>query len=178
MSSLLDYRAAVVADLAASLPGVAVNAHGGPFGVAELDSYAVSSPEVRVAVLRADVDRGGERIRATATLAAYCVAKRDRTYLASERGLLMASLVAAAAAERPLAESAEAGAPQDIRVQNLYSGESRERNVHLSAVTWTQVVDITSPPDDSLAPFLTFVGTYQLDADAEAEAVDTVSLPQ
>lgn len=147
--SLLLIRDAVVEAFKAAqlLQGIDIEAHGGRFDFNELDSYAVSAPTIRLAVLGARRANKGHTTW-NANLVAYTIAGRDKHMLASERGLVMGSAVLLFLQTY---SPADHGRPESIAYQNLYSAESRERNKHLGAVTWEQTFNLR---DDAAAAAL------------------------
>lgn len=173
--NLLDFRAAVIADLEAGLPSLNFEAHGGRFDFAELDNYAISAPEVRVAILSARRSPKGRRMWDVG-FAAYPIAGRDRHMLASERGLVMVTALMMFIDERGLGG---AGGATGVQYQNLYSSDARDRNKHLSAITWTQQVELSSElTEQQLNDFLKFAASYDLaPVGGTIVATDNVDLP-
>jgi hypothetical protein len=173
--NLLAFREAPITALAAKFPDMKVKGHGGRFDLLEIDAYGSTGPEVRITVLSARRANTGRNYW-NVDYAAYVVAAPDRQMTAGDRGLVLASAVMAFIGSYATGQSGE---PSAVGYQNLYSAESRERNKHLGAVSWTQLVQLTDETAAELDAFITAAITYDTaPADGQAEATDTVTLPQ
>lgn len=172
--NLLVLRDAIVTDIKTRFAPskLEVKGHAGRFDVADLDSFGVSAPEVRIAVLSAPRTPNGRNCYVEAKLAAYIIAQGDRNMDAGDRGMKIASGLL-----QYLSGNAPGGGdqPEQLAYQNLYNNETRERGKHLSAVTWSQQIEITGEAHEpDLDDFLTAVATY--DYGSAPHATDTINL--
>lgn len=177
--SLLDLRTAITAKLDAALPNIDVKSHGGRFTLQDLQRIATQAPAVRVGclgVIKAELS--GSSVTVTATWGAFALAK-DKHQLPRDAGaLIMAAQILSIIPENNWGID-DAGLPDKIRGDNVYSGKLDAKGVALWAVTWTQSTEIETLDFESLHDFATFAADYDLDpADGETDASDSVPLDQ
>lgn len=152
MSALVDLRDAVVAALAAVLPGVDVATHGGTFDQAELERFATLAPAVRVCIVgvgAASLYADG-RWRLPAHFAAVVVA-RDKIEAGVKIQRDLAALGLACAVEIAVAGNRfgleGVFRPEDLTAKSEYSGSLDKTGVALWQVTWSSGVLVGAAGD-------------------------------
>jgi len=177
---LLDLRSAIVAGIAAGLPGLKeVKAHGGRFNVQELKAAAARSPSVRVACLGVqEVQAAAEGVEAVTVWGAFIVSgdvhptSRDAMTLGLA-GALLPLLPGACWGLEDLVDGARA-----VRAENLFSRDLDAQGVSLWAVTWRHRVTLGRVDAATLDDFLRCHVDYDINQDGEADATDEIALPQ
>lgn len=179
--SLLTIRQAIVDAIAAALPGVHVESHGGRFdSVEEIKRHAGRGRAVLVAITGLkNLEAGGDGISADLVVAAFVVtgdrpnAPRDAAALA-----LIQSVAALVPGNRWGLEDAE-GAPQPPEADNLYAASLDKVGVALWGLAWKQRFSLGNGLDPAgLDIFATFDARYAQGADGAPTAEDLVELPQ
>jgi hypothetical protein len=149
--SILSVQAAIVSALAAverSGESVfrSVVSHGGRVDLDTLRRYTTGSPTVLVSCLGGSVMRSGSATHLDAEWAAFLVAQDSVTPRVTTAVGAVDILVQAVADNLWSESSSVAGAPSQVRAQNLYSAGTDARGVALWAVTWTQRVVMDEAP--------------------------------
>lgn len=145
-SSLLAYRAAVVADLKSKLPPtVRVEKHDGYFDEETVERFAINAPAVYVAVLGAKPYSGaGHQIRTHTgdgrqlfQLQAVCfvIATNEGGTDASDIAMAIAELIACEAAQNTFGSDKTLTA-ENVSIENLWSNKTDRRGICLNSVHW------------------------------------------
>ena len=178
--SLLDLRQAIVDDLQANIPDLKECAgHAGRFDREEIRRIAHKSPAVFVACLAASEteDEGGE-IESDLRWGAFIVAKDQRAVKRDEVALaLLQALLLHLPGNR---WNVEAGRPENIAAQNLYSGKIDKLGIAMWGVSWSQRMTLGAALDETtLAVFATLHTEHSLVPGVdEPAAIDDVILEQ
>lgn len=159
--SILALRTAIVDAIDTGIPALRTcQAHGGRFDVEELRRWAIQAPAVVVACLGSkDVNTYSGQVVGRLQFVAYVITAGTSAAPRSEAILTLAESVAALAANNAWAY-ADAQAPAEIRIDNLYSGTLDKQGVALWAVTWTQRVDLEVFDSSTLDDFDTLYTDY------------------
>ena len=161
MTDVSDFsmlRDAVVATLAAAIPNVSVEAHGGTFDLEEIKRYAALAPAIRVAVVgcgRAYRWNDG-RWLVPVNFAAVCVARdlpsADRTKIVGRdaAAMLLATAVGLAVQGNRFGLSG-VRQPEDVMARNEYSGRVDQTGLALWQVTWTSGAALGASVNEAIA---------------------------
>jgi phage gp37-like protein len=181
--SLESLRDAIVATIRTGLgPGIACEAHGGRFDVAELRRVSAKAPAVFVASLGfRDLVYANGLYKGTFAWGAFVVAKdKPRVH----RDLVAAAVVdrlALIVPENTWGSDDCLDAPQAVRGDNLFSSGVDSSGVAMWAVSWQQQMAVaeamTAADLAALDPFETLYARYPV-ADNAPVAEDSVNLPQ
>lgn len=181
--NLPDLRAAIVAGIRETLPEAIrdnCRTHGGRFDKGEIKRIAMKSPAILVACLGL-VDAapdGAEGVNATFAWGAFVVTT-DKPQLPRDAGALALVSILAGVVPDNRWGCDDAGYPDKIRGDNLYSGAVDGAGIALWAVTWNQRLTLAVSDGSALGIFATFHADWDLaPADGAIDAVDHVPLEQ
>ena len=137
MTSPIDLRDAVVAELKVLMPTVARNieGHDGRIDADAIKSWIRTTPAIRVAVLgaRRIVPVGNGKVDISWIVGVYAVEKDA----AAAAGLTTAVIINAEGNQRALEN---VFTPQDMRCDNLHASTLERSGVTIWAATWTQTI--------------------------------------
>lgn len=170
-------RAAVVGHIAESVTAFrTVQAHGGSFNREELARIALQSPACLVAVMGGELERHAGQPVASPTIFAFIVTRGSSAEKRDEAALVLVEAVAALVVNNGW-DYADAQAPDNMRIENLYSGDIDKQGVALWSVSWQQQLDIAIY-DDSDLPYLHLVETDWdlVPADGQIDAEQSIRL--
>lgn len=184
--NLLTIRQAVVNVVAAALPGLHVEAHGGRFdSVEEIKRHATRGQAALVAIMGLKgLERSGGETVADLVLAVFIVtgdrpgASRDTAALA------LVQAVADLVPDNRWGLDDAQGAPSAPDADNLYAASLDKLGVALWGVSWRQRFAISALDPTDLAAFLTCAITTTQAPDGSADPKEApvldglVSLPQ
>lgn len=137
-------RAALIADLGTTFAPIPVEPHFGPFDLAALKTFGARAPVVKVSITGPNQTRArssGDR-EADIVVAAYVITKATAGLSADDAALDLAEAVAARIHKKTFGLKF-VEPPQDVQIDNLYSGklgEAAGANLALFSVSWQQLV--------------------------------------
>ncbi|MBB4199056.1 hypothetical protein CCR94_16300 [Rhodoblastus sphagnicola] len=146
-AALFSFREAILAQVEKTLPGVAVETHGGTFTLEELKRYSVRAPIAALALVgfgrTLRVSDG--RVMLPTRWALVLIAKDEiKGQNRVDRNIAAAAMAGAMTLALEGNRFATAGArrPEDLAAQNEYSGGSDLAGVAIWQVTWTSPLKI------------------------------------
>ncbi|MBU1611242.1 MAG: DUF1834 family protein [Proteobacteria bacterium] len=182
--SLAAIREAVRSTIATGIPMLKTcDTHGGRFDAEELARMATRTPAVLVATLGfSDLTEGQGEYRAEVRFVAFAVAS-DKPGLPRDKAVMaMADALSKLIPGNRWGLEESESAPQDVRADNLYSGQLNKSGVTLWAVTWRQRMMLGQAMDDDTLATLNIFETcdlqYAMGSDGTPVAEDMVQLPQ
>lgn len=175
--SLVALRAAVVGHIAESVTAFrTVQAHGGSFNREELARIALQSPACLVAVMGGELERHAGQPVATPTIFAFIVTRGSSAEKRDEAALVLVEAVAGLVVNNGW-DYADAQAPDNMRIENLYSGDIDKQGIALWSVSWQQQTDIGVYDDSDLGYLHQVHAEWDLvPADGQIDAEQTIQL--
>jgi len=166
-----DVRQAIVAALARALgPSVTVEAHGGRFDRAELARYSKRAPAVLVAAMGMPRVEERPRARPAVQFAAFVMC-RDAPGAPRDTQALTLTEALVRLVPGNTWEQGNAQRPEQVSAENLYSGEIDRLGIAMWAVSWRQVINLSTLRDASeLADFATYHGTHHVGDGPDTES--------
>jgi hypothetical protein len=171
------FHEAVVADLTTALTPIAVQEHFGPFNVDELQAFGARAPACLVSITGPSPTRPratGDR-EADLVVMAFIVTRSTPTQLAHKAAQDIAERLAARVHKNTFGLRF-VEPPQDVQIDNLYSGKLRQAGgagVALFAVSWQQLVIFgleTAPvPDPADVPATPPEFSFSVDGDPPSD---------
>lgn len=166
--TLVALRTSVIDYLTANMPQFkTVQAHGGKFNREELKRIAMKSPAALVSVLGGGLQRESTQAVGEMALTVFIVTRDTSSTKRGEDVLTLAETVAGHVMDNAW-DYAEATAPKNGRIDNLYTGKIDRDGVALWSVSWRQRADLAIFDHTALPDF----HTLYVDADlAPADGV-------
>lgn len=145
MSALVTLRSEIVAKLEAAIEDAnTVEPYGGRLNLGEIKRITARPPAVLVALINGNSSKeeAADPIRVDMLISAFIIAEDKPGVNRDAVALSIAEQVVAQVAAWPWRGKAQASAPNELKLESLYSGELDRTGVALLAVTWKQTVPI------------------------------------
>lgn len=157
VADIADLRAAVVASLAARIPAVRIDAHGGTFDLPEIKRYAAIAPAIGVAVVgcgkgyRYNDGRWAIPVNFAVVVVANDKPAADRKSIIQKDTVAMMLATAIELAVQGNRFGLEGVLqPADLTARNEYSGAVDNAGVALWQVNWTSAVLLGEKVQESI----------------------------
>lgn len=180
--NLLDMRTAIIDDFKTNLADIRDNClpYGGKFGKDDVKRYAMKSPAVLVSCLglvEAKADGCGS-VDAVFAWGSFIITTDKQGLLRDVGALAILTAITGRIPDNKWG-LADVGYPEQVRGENLYSGEIDKVGVALWGVTWRQSMTLGGLDETTLDIFAQFHADWDIaPKDGVIAASDDVTLPQ
>ncbi|MCJ8285105.1 hypothetical protein [Halomonas sp.] len=172
MSAEIDaVRQAIVTTIAQALGShVTVEAHGGRFDRAELARYSKRAPAVLVAAMGMPRVEDRPRARPMVQFAAFVMCRDAPGASRDTQALTLAEALVRLVPGNVWGQD-NVQRPEQLSAENLYSGEIDRLGIAMWAVSWRQIVNLSTQRDiGDLADFAIYHGTHHVGEGPDTES--------